>query len=157
MKKIFEILQKPWCPVILGIIFLSVPKWTKDFGLGATYVILFASAFVALLLLWNLLAKWGVTAQGYLIANGGGAFTGIVSSLVILTFTYGDMNEQQLNLFLLISFCMGVVIIGWGIFFQWCVKPWKDDKGQAPSPFLPEETTSLIEHQQVLRIGHNDS
>ncbi len=134
MKKIFEILQKPWCPVIFGIIFLSVPKWTKDFGLIATYVILIASAIVMLLLLLNLLAKWEVTAQGYLIANGGGAFTGIVSSLVILTYAYGEMSEQQLNLFLLISFCMGVAVFGWGIFFQWCVKPWKDDKGQVPFP-----------------------
>lgn len=154
MQKIFEILQKPWCPVILGILFLSVAKWTKDFGLTATWIILVASAIVFILVLWNLLSSWEVKRQGYLIANAGGALSGIISSLIIFAYAYGNMNDSQLNLFLLISFCMGIAVFGWGIFNEWCVRPWNGDKGQAPrQPQRPP----LIRQEKMLQIRHDDS
>ncbi len=119
MKKIFEILQKGWCPVILGIIFFSVQKWTKDFGLIATYTVLLSSLIIFLLVLWNLLSSWEVEKQGYLVANGGAAFSGIASSLFIIAYAYGDMNDKQLNLLLLLSFCFGMVIFLSSIFHEW--------------------------------------
>lgn len=133
MKKIFQILQQPWCAVTLGIIFLSVPKWTKDFGLGATWVILASSAIIFTLVLWNLLSGWVVNRQGYLIANLGGALSGTISSLTILAYVNNYINNSQLNLFLLISFCMGIVVFIWGMFNEWCVRPWTDDKGKPSS------------------------
>ena len=131
MKKIFEILQKGWCPVILGIIFLSTQKWTKDFGLIATYTTLVAAGIVFLLVIWNLLSSWEVEKQGYLVANGGAAFSGVVSSLVIISYAYGDMNDKQLNLFLLLSFCLGMAIFLWGMFQELFRRAWDEDEGKA--------------------------
>jgi hypothetical protein len=153
MKKIFEILQMWQCPVILGIIFFGVPKWTVDFGLTAMWVILGASTIVLLLVLWYLLAKWQVTSRGYLTANGGAAFTGVVSSLMIFAYAHGDMNNQELNLGLLLSFCFGIVIFGWGIICQCVVKPWKDDEGYPPS--TAKITPTAISRKKVLQIGRD--
>jgi hypothetical protein len=143
MKKIFEILQKGWCPVILGIIFLSVQKWTADFGLTATYTVLVASAIIFRLVLWNLLSSWEVKKQGYLVANGGAAFSGIASSLVIIAYAYGDMNDKQLNLFLLISFSLGIAIFLWGMFQEWVRRTWDEDEGQVlPTRNRPQRPQS---------------
>ncbi len=134
MKKIFEILQKGWCPVILGIIFAAVPKWQKDFGMLATVTILIASSIVLLLVFWNLFSSWEVKKQGYLVANGGVAGMGVVSSLIIFAYAYGEMNYQQMHSSLLISFCLGMAIFLWGIYWDWCKRPWDENKQKVSSP-----------------------
>lgn len=133
MKKIFEILQKGWCSVILLIIFGGVQKWTIDFGLTATWIVLVSSILVLLLVLWNLLAKWEVKKQGFLIANLGASFIGVTHSLIVFAFVYGKMTQQEVNLLSLVSFCMGIALCLWGMYWDWCKRPWDEDK-QKVSP-----------------------
>ncbi len=131
MKKIFEVLQKGLMVAILGIFFAAVPKWTKDFGIAATWICLLLAIVVLILVGWNIFAKWTVPKQGYLLANGGSAAMGLASSLLILWYSVRPMTDESLLMYLKISLAMGAAAIIWGLFLQWFVKPWKDDKGRA--------------------------
>lgn len=126
MKRLFEFLQQGMTVVILALFFGGTVQLTKTFGPVPTWFILITSAIIFALMLWCLLSSWHVEHQGYIIANTGSSGMGFLFSLFILLRVHEVVNDPEMKLFLLISFCFGIAGICFGVFIEWCVKPWKE-------------------------------
>lgn len=134
MKKLFEFLQQGRTVLALALFFGGTIQLTKAFGLMFPWFMLAISVPVLALMLWYLLSSWHVEHQGYLIANTGSSGMAFLFSLFILLRVHEVVNDSEMKLYLLISLCFGIAGICFGVFIEWCVKPWqKGRKGSEGS------------------------